>query len=143
MHAVYIPPSTANGLVWRSSPITAAGPRWILTTFPIRPNDADTGNRNLFTFQCGDGPPQTMRLSEPDPNVKEKIRRGFHCPLVRRGFVLLRPLVRFVPLFQIGFDLPLQRVPLLDGHVDLSGLRSLEIPHDARIRHLLNQSRSP
>jgi len=38
-------------LLRRSSPITAAGPRWIRTTFPfIRPKP-DTGNRDLFTCQ--------------------------------------------------------------------------------------------
>ena len=30
-------PST-NGIMWFSSPITAAGPRWIFTTFPFRPS---------------------------------------------------------------------------------------------------------
>ena len=38
-------------LLWRSYPITAAGPRWILTTFPCVAPACDTGHRVLFNCQ--------------------------------------------------------------------------------------------
>jgi hypothetical protein len=44
-------PSSANGSLRRSSPITAAGPRWILTTLPSLVRRSGHRNRELFNCQ--------------------------------------------------------------------------------------------
>ena len=70
-------PDAANlrmALQWRSSPITAAGPRWICTTFPFTSAQADTGNRELFTCQSR---PSTLGLNAhiiiASPAVKKNL----------------------------------------------------------------------
>lgn len=53
----------ANGLLRRSSPITAAGPRWIRTTFPIGPGNTRTPAIATYSLvKPNDGPILTMNI---------------------------------------------------------------------------------
>ena len=54
-------------MIRRSSPITAAGPRWNCTTFPLGPAGPDTDDRNRFSCQT---PRLTSTRRDPCTRLK-------------------------------------------------------------------------
>ncbi len=59
----------ANGSLRRSSPITAAGPRWIFTTFPLTSAEADTEIANYSIVKVQDFSPAHGSLPQSTPGV--------------------------------------------------------------------------
>jgi len=84
-------PNAANlrmAVKWRSSPITAAGPRWICTTFPFTSVQADTGNRELFTCQSR---PSNLGLDARIPISLSAVKKNLLIRLQAFGRVTNTP----------------------------------------------------
>ena len=65
-------------MLWRSYPITAAGPRWIFTTFPLGPSGRTPAIASYSLFNAGlNNLGQRKRYNRPVGHVSRKIRNLF------------------------------------------------------------------
>jgi hypothetical protein len=66
-------------MMWRSYPITAAGPRWIFTTFPLGPSGRTPAIASYSLFNARSySPGQNGQYTRPARHLSRKIRNHFN-----------------------------------------------------------------